>query len=66
MRVTNFDLYDRLVGGSFAALLWEWRTVDESSLADIVHRLKDEHGIRVSVETVRRWLNRIETERVAS
>lgn len=57
--VRNFDLYDRLIGGNFASLLWEWRNTDGDSLADIVHRLRDEHDIKVSVETVRRWLARI-------
>lgn len=66
MRVTNYDLYDRLLGGTLAETLTTWKYDERLSLADIVRRLHSEHDIVTSVETVRRWLQRIESEAVAS
>lgn len=60
----TFPAYDRIVPGGLEAFLRQER--DEGrSLRSIVAKLSADHGISVSVETVRGWChaNGISTER---
>jgi hypothetical protein len=48
------DLVDRVLGGRLETLLRQW-AADDLALIDIVFRLRQDHDIKVSTETVRRW-----------
>lgn len=54
-RPTTRQFADHLLGGRLDALLAQWRA-EGDTLDQIVDRLRDEHGVDVSRETVRRWL----------
>lgn len=55
---STYNLADGVLGGRLAETLSEWRSEDPRPSFDlIVVRLK-EHGIVVSRETVRQWVNR--------
>ena len=47
-------LVDRIIPGGLAAYLTEARA-DGDTFADIAFRLRSEHDIEVTQETVRRW-----------
>lgn len=47
-------LVDKLLDGQLAALLEAWRT-EGLSYNDMAYRLRSEHDINVSQETIRRW-----------
>lgn len=64
MSTPIFPLVDRILGGNLAKELSERRERGDS-LITIVHWLRDEHGITVSVETVRKWVAEHTGERVA-
>lgn len=64
MSTPIFPLVDRILGGNLAKELSERRERGDSLIA-IVHWLRDEHGITVSVETVRKWVAEHTGERVA-
>lgn len=52
----TFHLIDRLLDGQLAALLGRWNAEGVSNY-EIAQRLRDEHRVTVSAETVRRWVN---------
>lgn len=56
---STFPLYDRLLNGRLAEFLKRWRSEGRSpvEMRDI---LRDEHQIKVSDATVRRWLRGLE------
>lgn len=56
-RETVHDLANRLMDGSLDQKIHAWRA-QGLSLNLIARRLDAEHNIRVTSETVRRWLNR--------
>lgn len=49
-----FPLYDRILDGKLAALLTGWRA-EGLSHEEITGRLRSDHEIVVTSETVRRW-----------
>lgn len=53
-RTSSFPAWDRVLDGKLAAMLADWRA-EEVPFAEIAHRLRVDHSIRVSAETVRRW-----------
>jgi intein-encoded DNA endonuclease-like protein len=53
---TLYPLVDRLFNGQLDERLREWRGAGQS-YDEIVFRLRTEHDINVSSETVRRWVN---------
>lgn len=50
----TLDLYDRILAGGLKPLLRQWKT-EEVALDEQTHRLRTEHDVQVSRETVRRW-----------
>lgn len=52
MRTTSRELVERIIAPDSLA---SWYS-SGSTLADIAYKLRSEYDIRVSVETVRRWL----------
>ncbi len=58
MRTSTFPLVDRILKGQLAELLLGWQA-DDVALSEMAHRLRTEHDITVSVETIRRWLIRL-------
>lgn len=64
-RPSTFPLIDRLVGGDLAALLQAWRSEGLSNI-EIADRLRTRHDVKVSHETVRRWLITLDGEAAAS
>jgi len=68
-RTSQYELADRLLGGTLTLKLASWRA-DGSSLEDIAYKLRAEHDINVSTATVYRWcaaqgITRPETEPAA-
>lgn len=57
--VSSFPLADRLLDGRLADLLTELRDEGES-YESIAFKLRDEHDIRISMGTVRRWCIELE------
>jgi len=55
VQTTQFDLYDRVVGGDLAEKLASWQS-EGLSLQDIAFQLREEHRLIVSPSTVRRWM----------
>lgn len=55
-RTGTFPVYDRLLDGQLAQMLTSWRA-DGATYLDITMRLRSDHGIAVSVDTVRRWVD---------
>lgn len=53
-RTTVRDLTDRILGGRLDQWLTEQRAADQS-FAEIAYRLRTDHDIAVSAETVRTW-----------
>lgn len=53
-RTGTFPLYDRLTGGTLAKNLASMRA-DGKTYLEIAVFLRNEHGIDVSLDTVRRW-----------
>lgn len=47
-------LIDRLLDGKLDAILGEWKA-DGLSFAEMSYRLRSEHDITVSGETIRQW-----------
>lgn len=64
-RTDSFPLVDRLVPGGLVAFLEAARRAGESH-ETIAFRLRSEHEITVSSETVRRWCDRPSREPVPS
>jgi len=60
----TFPLVDRILDGQLAERLTEWRAAGDS-YASIVYKLRSEHDVTVSIETVRRWLKALDAEAVA-
>lgn len=61
MRATAFGWADQILGGTLQEKLIEWRAQDPPvSLREITFRLRTDHDIAVSTETVRRWLQKLE------
>ena len=54
-RTSTYPLVDRALGGTLDTLLKEWRE-EGLSLADISYRLRSDHDIKVSANTIGRWL----------
>lgn len=64
MAADTYPLYDRLLDGKLGDVLLGWR--DEGiKNPEIAYRLRSEHEIVVSTETVRRWLHKLEKEAAA-
>lgn len=61
-RRDTFPLVDRLVPGGLAAFLAAARADDESH-ETIAFRLRTEHDLEVSGETVRKWCRRTGADR---
>lgn len=51
---SNYDLANVALGGQLADQLRDWRA-EGLTLDRIAEVLRDDHGIHVSRETVRRW-----------
>lgn len=66
MSRSQFPLVDRLVGGDLKERIAAWRA-EGLSFNDIAIRLREEHGIAVTDETVRRWASQfvLDTEPAA-
>lgn len=60
----TYPLVDRLVDGGLPAFLRAARLAGESH-ETIAYRLRTEHDITVTSETVRKWVTRAETEATA-
>lgn len=58
MRTSTLPLTDRLMGGTLAQKLTEWRTAGDS-METIARRLENEHAIQVSSSTVGRWCDQL-------
>lgn len=56
-----FPLYDRILDGQLAAILTGWRA-EGTSYEEMAGRLRDEHQIIVTSETVRRWCSQLGIE----
>lgn len=59
-----FPLYDRLLGGKLTEYLLQWQAEGVSS-TEMAWKLRD-LDVKVHPVTVQRWLNKIESDRVAS
>lgn len=59
MPAGTFELHDRVIGGGLADRL---RTQRAQGLAwnEIAYRLRRDHDLKVSVETLRRWYSELE------
>ena len=57
MEGTIYPLLDRLLDGTLADRLTEWRSVQGLSYDGISKRLLVDHDVDVSTDTVRRWLD---------
>lgn len=66
MSRSQFPLADRLVGGDLKERIAAWRA-EGLSFNDIAIRLREEHSIAVTDETVRRWAGQfvVDTEPAA-
>lgn len=56
----TYPLVDRIVTGGLPAFLTEAREAGESH-ETIAYRLRSEHDITVSAETVRKWCARVDS-----
>lgn len=61
MRNGTFDLHDRAIGGGLADWLRAQRA-EGVAWNEIAYRLRTEHDLKVSVETLRRWFAGLEEE----
>ncbi len=64
-RTDTYPLVDRLVPGGLARFLADARNAGES-YEGVAHRLRAEHDVAVSSETVRRWCARTEVAEQAA
>lgn len=60
-RSSTYPLVDRILDGRLADLLTTWRA-EGATFLDIAYRLRSEHDIKVSVATVQRWVEMVETQ----
>lgn len=61
MRNGTFELHDRAMGGGLADLLRAQRA-QGTTWTEIAFRLRTEHNLKVSVETLRRWFASLQAE----
>jgi hypothetical protein len=66
MSRSQFPLVDRLVGGDLEQRITAWRA-EGVSFSEIAFRLREQHEINVTAETVRRWVSQfaVDTEPAA-
>lgn len=57
MATDSYLLHDRILDGRLGKMLDDWRA-EGLSFPEIAFRLRTEHDIKVSDETVRRWHQR--------
>lgn len=60
-RISTFDITNRALGGILPSYLRELRA-GGNSWREVSYRLRDEHHVDVSIETLRRWYNELERE----
>ncbi len=56
MRTSTYPLVDQILGGNLAKTLTDWRE-EGLTYRQMSDRLKAEHGVDISIETVRRWMS---------